>query len=98
MRRVLSLTALLLILVSAAQLPGAEMPSGKAFTNSIGMKFVRIEPGEFRMGQLSSPLAAEVLRGKSFLWEGDYDEKPVAQGQDNQAFLYGRRRGHELSV
>jgi formylglycine-generating enzyme required for sulfatase activity len=71
MRRVLSLTAFLLILVSAAQLPGAEMPSGKTFTNSIGMKFVRIEPGEFRMGQLNSPLAAEVLQGKSLYWKGD---------------------------
>ena len=89
MRRVLSLTALLLILVSAAQLPGAEMPSGKAFTNSIGMKFVRIEPGEFRMGQLSSPLAAEVLRGKSFLWEGDYDEKPVHRVRITRPFYMG---------
>jgi formylglycine-generating enzyme required for sulfatase activity len=77
MRRVLPLAALLLILVSVAQLSGAEMPAGKAFTNFMGMKFVRIEPGEFRMGQLNSPLAAEVLQGKSFLWEGDHDEKPA---------------------
>ena len=83
MKRVLPLTALLMILVSAAQLPGAEMPSGKAFTNSIGMKFVRIEPGTFRMGQ-SGLLPFEVLphtggRGDRMdtLRPGDFDEKPV---------------------
>jgi hypothetical protein len=35
MRRVLPLTGLLPILVSAAQLAKAEMPAGKVFTNSI---------------------------------------------------------------
>jgi formylglycine-generating enzyme required for sulfatase activity len=65
------------------------MPAGKAFTNSMGMKFVRIEPGEFRMGQLNSPLAAEVLRGKSFLWEGDYDEKPVHRVRITRPFYMG---------
>ena len=89
MRRILPLTALLPILVSAAQLPKAEMPAGKAFTNSMGMKFVRIEPGEFRMGQLNSPLATEVLQGKSFLWEGDYDEKSVHRVRISRPFYMG---------
>ncbi|MHC4754229.1 MAG: SUMF1/EgtB/PvdO family nonheme iron enzyme [Planctomycetota bacterium] len=89
MKRVLPLTALLLFLVSAAQLPGAEIPAAKSFTNSMGMKFVRIEPGEFKMGQLNSPLPAEVLQGKSFLWDGDYDEKPVHRVRITKPFYMG---------
>ena len=58
---------------------------GPAFTNSIGMKFVRIEPGTFKMGQLKT-LQPEVIpiiegghRGGRFdlLANGDYDERPV---------------------
>jgi formylglycine-generating enzyme required for sulfatase activity len=37
-----------------------EMPTAKHYTNSIGMKFVRIEPGSFTMGSES----------------GEWDEKP----------------------
>ncbi len=58
---------------------------GPAFTNSIGMEFVRIEPGSFKMGQLKT-LQPEVIpiiegghRGGRFdlLANGDYDERPV---------------------
>ncbi|MHC4526941.1 MAG: SUMF1/EgtB/PvdO family nonheme iron enzyme, partial [Planctomycetota bacterium] len=41
---------------------GAEMPTTKEFTNSIGMKFVHIEPGSFMMGSVEG---------------GDFDERPV---------------------
>ncbi|HIJ72415.1 MAG TPA: SUMF1/EgtB/PvdO family nonheme iron enzyme [Planctomycetes bacterium] len=47
---------------------------GKAFTNSIGMKFVRIEPGTFIMGQ---------ERG------GDWDEKPVHKVKISRPFYMG---------
>jgi formylglycine-generating enzyme required for sulfatase activity len=40
----------------------AEMPTDKEFTNSIGMKFVRIEAGSFMMGNPEG---------------GDFDERPV---------------------
>jgi len=40
--------------VSAA----APMPTAQSFANSLGMKFVRIEPGEFRMGGLHDELPA----------------------------------------
>ncbi|MHC4062183.1 MAG: SUMF1/EgtB/PvdO family nonheme iron enzyme [Planctomycetota bacterium] len=40
----------------------AEMPTGKKHTNSLGMKFVRIKPGSFMMGQKEG---------------GDWDERPV---------------------
>ena len=63
----------------------AEMPQGDEYTNSLGMKFVRIKPGEFRMGY-DKKLVPEVLpeieggdRGGRFdmLAWGDYDERPV---------------------
>jgi len=54
----LVLSLLVLGMVSAGG--GEKMPS--LFTNSIGMKFVRIEPGSFLMGQASG---------------GDGDERPV---------------------
>jgi formylglycine-generating enzyme required for sulfatase activity len=40
----------------------AEMPRDREFTNSIGMRFARIEPGRFMMGQEK---------------DGDWDERPV---------------------
>jgi formylglycine-generating enzyme required for sulfatase activity len=50
---------------------------GPAYTNSIGMKFVRIEPGTFRMGQPDEDLPPGVVHdGFDFLVQGDYDEKP----------------------
>ena len=67
--------SMLLVLLCVTCAFGRELPQEKEYANSIGMKFVRIEPGEFRMGRLNSPLAAEVVKGKSFLWDGD--ELPV---------------------
>ena len=73
--------SILLTLTSTA----TPMPDGKVYTNSLGMQFVRIEPGTFQMGQ-SRRLQPEVLplirggdRGGRFdlLADGDYDEKPV---------------------
>lgn len=56
--------------------------AARTFTNSVGMKFVRIEPGEFRMGfegkRLDEGLfqtKGELPRGTSFAG-GDYDERP----------------------
>ncbi|MHC4676954.1 MAG: SUMF1/EgtB/PvdO family nonheme iron enzyme, partial [Planctomycetota bacterium] len=81
MRAVVLLTVALLVTVAAAG--NAEMPTEKEFVNSIGMRFVRIEPGTFQMGQ-SGLLPFEVLphtggRGDRMdtLRPGDYDEKPV---------------------
>jgi len=61
-----------------------EMPVGKEFTNSIGMKFVRIESGTFMMGN-DAGLAEEVIKIREFsgsrrVWvpqTGDFDERPV---------------------
>jgi sulfatase modifying factor 1 len=72
-----------IVLTSSVTVYSAQMPAGNEYTNSIGMKFVRIEPGTFRMGQIETPLPSEVLpifRGRGLfdtLNEGDYDEKPL---------------------
>ncbi len=67
-----------------ASLPGADLPVEKRFTNSVGMEFVRLEPGTFLMGN-DRALADSVLKvtegdGKRAVWlpaTGDYDERPV---------------------
>ena len=71
---------------ASGELYGAQSQrTGKEYTNSIGMKFVRIEPGSFQMGN-DKTLPPELLpiidggdRGGRFdlLAHGDYDERPV---------------------
>jgi formylglycine-generating enzyme required for sulfatase activity len=51
-------------------------PADKEFTNSLGMKLVRIEPGSFMMGN-DGPLAEEVSTGRRHMARGDFDERPV---------------------
>jgi len=77
---------------------GVELPQEKDYTNSIGMKFVRIEPGTFEMGQLKTPLPSEVLPslesgygGGYFdsLANGDFDEKPVHTVKISKPFYMG---------
>jgi len=73
----------------------ARMPTDTEYTNSIGMKLVRIGPGSFRMGQLKTPLPSEVLpifRGRGLfdtLNEGDYDEKPIHTARITKPFYIG---------
>jgi len=50
-RRVLTAVAMAILwLVGAADGWAAEAPTGSAYTNSLGMEFVRFEPGTFTMG------------------------------------------------
>ena len=58
-------------LVSACAL-AAEVPNEKHFTNSLGMKLVRIEPGSFVMGQGDAPPETQ----EQWL-ERDADESPA---------------------
>jgi formylglycine-generating enzyme required for sulfatase activity len=68
----------------------AAVPTNQEYTNSIGMKFVRIEAGTFRMGQLKTPLPLEVVRpGADFLSVGDFDEKPVHDVTITRPFYMG---------
>ena len=68
----------------AASPASAALPDGKEQTNSIGMKFVRIEPGEFVMGVGDSPpkTQAEWL-------ERDEDESPAHPVKISTAFFLG---------
>jgi len=84
-RRTLIVLSVICIAATASDLAGAQMPEGDSFSNSIGMKLVRIKPGSFKMGQLKR-LVPEVLpeieggdRGGLFDLQsnGDFDEKPV---------------------
>ncbi len=51
----------------------------KTFTNSIGMQFVRIEPGTFMMGSANANLPEELTGGREYLQDGDWDEQPIHQ-------------------
>ncbi|HUW19307.1 MAG TPA: SUMF1/EgtB/PvdO family nonheme iron enzyme [Sedimentisphaerales bacterium] len=88
------LPAVLLCMLVATAL-SAEMPTDSEFTNSIGMKFVRLRPGKFVMGQLRAPLPPEILpefRGRGLfdnLSEGDFDEKPVHSVKITRPFYIG---------
>ncbi|MHC4619010.1 MAG: SUMF1/EgtB/PvdO family nonheme iron enzyme [Planctomycetota bacterium] len=91
------IATVLFVLGATAALRAAEMPVEREYTNSLGMKFVRIEPGEFQMGQLKR-LVPEVLpeieggdRGGRFdlHTEGDYDEKPVHNVKITKPFFMG---------
>jgi formylglycine-generating enzyme required for sulfatase activity len=72
----------------------ARLPAEREFTNSIGMKSVRIEPGTFQMGQLKK-LPSEVLpifRGRGLfdaLDKGDYDERPAHTVKITTPFYMG---------
>ncbi len=56
----------------------------EAHTNSIGMKLVRIEPGEFMMGQGEAPPTT-----KEGWYERDYDESPAHKVRIMKAFFMG---------
>ncbi len=72
---------LLFLDTTAAQ---TDLPAGKEFTNSIGMKLVRIEPGAFVMGQGE---AAPRTRQE---WEArDADEAPVHRVRLTRPFYLG---------
>jgi len=87
-------TGLMCLLIIPAVM-AAEMPTQKEYINFVGMKFVRVEPGTARCGQLKTPLPPEVLpvfRGRGLfdtLNEGDYDEKPTHTVEITQPFYVG---------
>jgi formylglycine-generating enzyme required for sulfatase activity len=68
--------AAILVVVAAASSSGADIPQGKEFSNSIGMKFVRIEAGGFQMGIEKIPLP-EPWAKSEHLRDSDPDEQPV---------------------
>jgi formylglycine-generating enzyme required for sulfatase activity len=78
MKRQFVLVGILVFACMSFVFAGDSDKMGKSFTNSFGMKFVRIEPGTFHMGQVDTPLPVEVVpSGLDFLRTGDFNEKPV---------------------
>lgn len=79
--------SLFVVVVCAAPASGQQetaLPMEMEFTNSIGMKFVRIESGRFRMGSEEVELPPAALTAKETdggtVWlpsKGDYDERPA---------------------
>ena len=74
----------------------AAMPKTKEFTNSIGMKFVRINSGTFRMGNLAESLPFDMMPADGgpgirmdHLRCGDFDEKPVHKVTITKPFYMG---------
>ena len=57
--------------------------------NSLGMQFVRIEPGSFMMGSENASLSDELTTNKPHLRDGDWDEKPVHQVTLTTPFYIG---------
>jgi len=66
----------------------AARPEGKEFTNSLGMRFVRVEPGSFLRGFEGRPLPPD-LAGRPHRREGDFDERPAHKATISRAFYLG---------
>jgi formylglycine-generating enzyme required for sulfatase activity len=64
-------------------------PAGKDHVNSLGMKLVRIEPGEFTMGT-----GAEPPHGRAAWLERDADESPAHRVRITRPFYLG---AHEVT-
>jgi formylglycine-generating enzyme required for sulfatase activity len=75
----------------------AQIPTEKEFTNSIGMKFIRIEPGTFIMGWDGSKLPEQITTATEFSGNrkvhipenGDYDEPPTHKVTITKPFYMG---------
>jgi formylglycine-generating enzyme required for sulfatase activity len=65
--------ALLFVLFTYAQSSG---PAGGSYTNSLGMKMIRVRAGSFRMGN-DRPTDPSVLGQPALFPRGDYDERPA---------------------
>lgn len=76
------LSLIFVLLASSAN--AAELPKEKEFTNSIGMKFVRIETGQFTMGNGSAPPKSRAE------WQTrDWDESPAHRVKISKPFYLG---------
>jgi formylglycine-generating enzyme required for sulfatase activity len=74
--------------MAAAGSSAAEIPQAEEFHNSIGMKFVRIEPGGFQMGIEKIPLP-EPWAKSEHLRDGDPDEQPAHRVSISKSFYMG---------
>lgn len=87
---------LVLPIVSTSVGIAVNMPAGKEYTNSIGMRLVRIEAGEFMMG-VNQTLLPESVVGRtgnnrtlaSWRLSGDFDELPAHRVRISKPFYIG---------
>jgi sulfatase modifying factor 1 len=77
------------LVITAVPLPAAEMPEGAQYSNRLGMRFVRIEPGRFRMGESRTPLPEALSAGMRHREAGDPDERPVHPVSIGRFFYMG---------
>jgi sulfatase modifying factor 1 len=75
-------------LLIPALLLAASIPKEKEYTNSIGMRLVRIEPGSFLMGFAGNPLPTEVA-AQPWRANGDFDERPAHRVRISKPFYIG---------
>jgi formylglycine-generating enzyme required for sulfatase activity len=75
------------VLAVARGKAGGSLPATKEFTNSIGLRLVRIDPGSFRMGTDSA--VPEKLASVAFMRQGDFDERPAHIVRITKAFYLG---------
>ncbi|MHC4474493.1 MAG: SUMF1/EgtB/PvdO family nonheme iron enzyme [Planctomycetota bacterium] len=75
--------------VLAGSSRSAQMPTGERYTNSLGMKFVRIEPGGFDMGFGGRAVPAELTDEGGTQPQGDYDEHPTHKVRISRPFYVG---------
>jgi formylglycine-generating enzyme required for sulfatase activity len=62
------------------------MPAEHVYTNAIGMKLVRIESGNFRMGSGDKPLPRQLVTSPSTFAGGDFDERPAHEVEIREPF------------
>ncbi len=95
-----SLAYITLVLGLGLATEATQIPTEKEYTNSIGMKFVRIEPGTFDMGYGDGgELPREILGAREhggrdiglsqFGKKGDFDEHPTHKVTITRPFYMG---------
>ncbi|MHC4865727.1 MAG: SUMF1/EgtB/PvdO family nonheme iron enzyme [Planctomycetota bacterium] len=89
MRKTLSLACLIVTTIASETTIAAKIPRAEEFTNSIGMKFVRIKPGRFEMGFGDKPLPSELITAPSQFPQGDFDEYPTHGVEITKPFYMG---------
>ena len=77
------------MVITFPSLQATEMPTADKYTNCIGMKLVRIEPGRFKMGFGDNALADEVRTGNEQFPNGDFDEHPTHEVKITRPFYVG---------
>jgi formylglycine-generating enzyme required for sulfatase activity len=90
MKKIIQRTIVLMaVLTFVTSADSSKMPQDKEFTNSIGMEFIRIEPGEFQMGLGGKTLPKELVVRRGLYPEGDYDEQPTHTVEISRPFYIG---------